>query len=101
VSGGDRTEWEAPVKALFDEAVARAKREVLEDVRTGRVPRDVKDFSELHDHVDANEYGGGCEEGGPACLFRVQRLVGEDAAADFFNELQDELDGWIKGGGLR
>jgi hypothetical protein len=30
------------------------------DVRAGRVPQEVQSFGHLHDHVDANEYGGFC-----------------------------------------
>jgi hypothetical protein len=31
--------------------------EIFADVRSGRVPRTVRSFAELHDHVDANDYG--------------------------------------------
>lgn len=32
--------------------------EIFEDVRAGKVPCQVSSFSELHDYVDANDYGG-------------------------------------------
>lgn len=33
--------------------------EILADMRAGLVPCSVKNFSQLHDYVDANCYGGG------------------------------------------
>lgn len=39
-------------------AVERGKHEIAADVGSGRVPRQVRTFAELHDYVDANEYGG-------------------------------------------
>ncbi len=41
---------------LRDAAIARAKAGILEDMVSGAVPWDVATFSDLHDHVDANEY---------------------------------------------
>ena len=49
-------------KAILEETVERMKHEILADVKLGKVPATVKAFSELHDYVDANEYGGFCEE---------------------------------------
>lgn len=69
-------------------AVADAKREILEDVRDGRVPADVPTFSALHDYVDANEYGGLTEDRAAWSLSTVAAV-------------QDELDRWIVRGGVR
>lgn len=63
----------------------RAKREILRDARTGVVPSTVASFAELHDHVDANLYGGLCEQNHPL----------EVASA-----AQDQLDAWIKTGAI-
>ena len=52
-------------KEQIKEAVARSKREIIADIASGRVPATVKTFSELHDYVDANEYGGLCDESSP------------------------------------
>lgn len=68
-------------------AVAQGKREILEDVASGRIPADAASFSVLHDHVDANEYGGLCDE-------RAE-WTNEQAAA-----VQDALDRWIRDGGI-
>lgn len=71
--------------------IERAKREVIEDVRAGRVPVGVRSFSELHDHVDANHYGGAFES----------EWDGSDAGCAFWNRVHDAVDGWIKAGGLK
>jgi hypothetical protein len=39
-------------------AVERGQAEILADVAAGVVPHDVASFAALHDHVDANTYGG-------------------------------------------
>lgn len=49
-------------------AVEQAKAEILADIGTvenskGEVmPESINDFSQLHDYVDANTYGGVCDE---------------------------------------
>ncbi|KKL21277.1 hypothetical protein LCGC14_2447050 [marine sediment metagenome] len=45
---------------MVTDAVERGKSEILADISTGLVPAKVRDFSHLHDFVDANEYGGRC-----------------------------------------
>lgn len=53
------TDFKMPTLA---EVVQRMKDEILKDMAEGTVPRSVKDFSELHDYVDANCYGGFCDD---------------------------------------
>ena len=60
--------------------VARAKREILSDIADGTVPASVTTYSQLHDYVDANGYGGAFE--GSV----------EDIDIDFWNAVQDEVD---------
>jgi len=74
----------------FDTAVARGKEEISDDVAAGIVPASVASFSELHDYVDANEYGGLCD---PDAFGGVETYGIEFAAA-----VQDALDAWIKAG---
>ena len=69
--------------------VERMKREILADVRKGVVPVTCKSFSELHDYVDANCYGGFCEEGF------------DETKVDAVNAAQNAVDLWIKAGGLK
>lgn len=84
---------------VIEAAISRAKQEVVADILKGRVPRDVKSFSELHDYVDANEYGGLTE--GP--FYDEARLA--DPAIDSgivdhsaANRVQDAVDVWLKKG---
>lgn len=79
----------AETQALIAYAIARGKREILEDLGTAvsskgeTMPRYVRDFATLHDYVDANEYGGLCEEH----LFPL--------LSPYANEIQGALDGWL------
>lgn len=88
-----------PVVTVAD-AVTRGKREVLEDVVAGRVPSTVKSYSELHDYVDANEYGGACSDF--AGEFAIEPANDEEAQKqwDYWNAVQGALDEWIKAGGI-
>lgn len=78
------------------ERVLRVKREILDDVRAGVVPKNIKSFSELHDYVDANCYGGLCEG-----AIRYRPVDGPHGFVNPVNRLQDEIDRWIKAGGVR
>lgn len=79
--------------ATIPATVARAQSSIIEDVMEGIVPVDVPDFASLHDFVDANGYGG-FFEGHPAMDLEVQD------SCDFVNEVQDQLDAWIRAGGI-
>lgn len=81
-----------------EERIARAKREILADVENGTVPRTVATFSDLHDYVDANGYGGFFDEGD--ILEDHAGDLDGDELVDEANAVHDEIDTWIKGGGL-
>lgn len=68
--------------------VERSKKEILAHVAAGIVPRTCASFSELHDYVDANGYGGAFER------------PFDNSETDFWNAVQDAVDRWIKQGGL-
>jgi hypothetical protein len=72
--------------------IKRARQEILKDVAAGRVPATVQSFAELHDHIDANEYGGGREW--------PEKEWSTDRFCTFWNHVQDVLDRWIRAGGL-
>lgn len=77
---------------LFDVIIDRMKREILADMASGRVPGTVTTFSELHDHVDANEYGGFCDDAnGPFGGF-----WSADWCTWFVNAAQDEIHKWLQ-----
>jgi len=68
--------------------IERAKVEILADAASGIVPRTCSSFSELHDYVDANGYGGAFEHDF------------DNDETDFWNSVQDAVDAWLKAGGL-
>src|SRR6478672_7497749 len=73
------------VEELFEQAVAQSKKEIGEEIASGRIPaNEIKTFSDLHDYVDANEFGGFCEDGYVS------------PSDDFENRVQDAIDQWIK-----
>jgi hypothetical protein len=71
-------------------AVSLAKRQILADIATGRVPATVATFGELHDYVDANEYGGLCRDDSP---FR-----NDDDGPYGPNEVQERVHRWLLAG---
>lgn len=70
-----------------EEIIEKAKKEIIEDIRNGVVPSSVADFGELHDYVDANCYGGICEDD--------FIIVNESDNIDDVNYIQDQLNAWI------
>jgi hypothetical protein len=80
-------------------ATTWAKDQLSGDVNTGRVPLTVRSFSQLHDHVDANGYGGAFDW---PCLPSEQRDDAyQQAFADFWNAVQGNVDRWIGSGEMR
>lgn len=86
--------------------VNRMKLEVSFDVATNVVPRDVESFGDPHDYVDANCYGGLCEDEVADAL--IEMFGGRDAdegmpqgMVDLINEAQNAINQWIIDGGLR
>ena len=77
--------------AWRDAAIARAKAEILWMIRLGRIPAGVRSFTDLHDHIDANELGGLCEDGPMAPLVRVET----DEGMAFANAVQDAVHAWL------
>ena len=87
---------------IMEYAIVRSQMEILEDMESGRVPVTVASFSELHDYVDANEYGGLCED--------LWWCLPEDATDkqydendgncllhfDLANAVQSAVDQWLK-----
>ena len=80
-------------------AIERAKRAIIEDVVAGIVPATCANFSELHDYVDANEYGGACDADQPF----ASEMSEEDGEAftAAWNKVKDTVSEWIEGGALR
>lgn len=106
----------AAQQAFIAATLARMKAEISLDVATGRIPQDVASFGDLHSHVDANEYGGMCEDDdavGPKGLHLLRAMFPDPEGApdygtmnsqpgmDVAAELQEAADAWIQTGALR
>lgn len=79
--------------------VTRVKGEILLDVAKGTVPMTCSSFSELHDYVDANGYGGAFEDA-PICADDDSNIAECHANTDFWNAVQGKVDAWLKHGGM-
>jgi len=75
----------------LEKTIMRMKSEILHDIADGKIPADIMHFRDLHDYVDANEYGGFCEDGN-----RVLDCLPADQKIDVLNHCQDEIDFWLK-----
>ena len=75
----------------LEKTIMRMKSEILHDIADGKVPADVMSFSDLHDYVDANVYGGFCEDGNRA----IDGLPSHQKA-DVLNYCQYVVDSWLK-----
>ncbi len=73
----------------LSDIIERSKAEILRDVAAGIIPATCASFSELHDYVDANGYGGAFEHDF------------DNEETDFWNAMQDAVNAWIRTGGLR
>jgi hypothetical protein len=93
----DASDFVAP---SLDEVVQSMRHEVLVDIALGRVPDSVRSFSKLHDYVDANGYGGFCEDRFLASLIDAfgGRDAGEalpDKLMALMNDAQSKVDEWL------
>ena len=91
--------WRA---TLLWSVIASMKLGIINDVQAGILPPVIKSFSDLHNYVDANEYGGFCIEEFAEPL--IQLFGGRDkddgmpdAYLAFMNEAQGIIDAWIRG----
>lgn len=86
--------------AFIVKVTRRAQAEILHDMKFGVVPVILEEFGELHDHVDANEYGGMCEdaivdEGNLLFPERTDDTIATQGLMDVFEDIQTYLDLWI------
>ena len=87
----------------IEATVAQMKREILLDIQNGDVPTTVQTFGDLHDFIDANCYGGFCDDS--YADFLIAFFGGRDefegmpqAMLDFMNACQDQVNDWLGGG---
>ena len=96
---------EFSMKITPEELAERMKQEILTDVKDGTVPCTVASFSELHDYVDANCYGGTEDmlehlDAEYPDTDEEAHMANLNAMTDLMNPAMDIVDQWIKGGGL-
>lgn len=78
-------------------SVVQSLDEILDDMRAGIVPMFARDFSTLHDYVDANEYGWLCDT--DASTGNIAFPGTEAEWLDAGNVVQDEVHKWLQGNG--
>ena len=93
MKGRDAMNQTTPAPMTVEDLAARMLAEIREDVASGRVPTWVGTFANLHDFVDANEYGGLCEDGNAWD-------VREDEHVRVINAAQNRVDAAIRAGVL-
>jgi hypothetical protein len=96
----------ATIIRTLDESIERMKQEIIADIKIGRVPVDCPSFSALHEYVDANCYGGFCENDVMQALIDhfggIDENIGmPEALIGYLNEAQSSIDHWIKTGGIK
>ena len=88
-----------------DQTIAKMKAEILADIAAGRVDAgEVAGFSDLHDFVDANCYGGmdtddWLKQGNqlfPAAEGEDPEVMFSEALIAAINTMQDAVDAWIR-----
>ena len=87
-----------------NEIAERMKCEILEDVSAGTVPANVAGYTDLHEYVDANCYGG------TEALFDAAHAAAPDTEeahtsawnsfCDLVNPAIEAVDAWIESGGI-
>ena len=77
-------------------AIIEGASEIRSDVADGTVPATVLNFSELHDYVDANGYGGLFD----VAWEQLSKNPEGELDVDLVNSIQFALDRWIKYGGI-
>lgn len=81
--------FETPItEQRMREVADRVQREILDLVADGTIPADVRTFGELHDHIDANELGGLCDDDDP----------NSDINTDDWYRIQELVEPWLQAG---
>jgi len=91
------------VKTDVTALAERMKTDILADVAKGIVPASVRSFEDLHSFVDANAYGGLCEDETFDRLVDSHRGEGEEGLPQslitLINQAQGIVDQWLVQGG--
>lgn len=86
-----------------EESIQRMKVEILSHILRKIIPDTVQCFADLHDYVDANEFGGFCDDELADAM--VIHYGGRDthegmpeAMLEHINAAQDAITEWIESG---
>lgn len=97
--------WENTIPVTLQSTINRMKREIIQDVLEGHVPVACASFVSLHDHRDANSYGGFCDDQLSDSM--IEHFGGRDkdegmpdGFVNFINQAQEAVDTWLVNGGL-
>lgn len=70
--------------------------QIQREIAAGRIPPTITEFSALHDYVDANEFGGLCDEDGQwRSMFPRETAADEEIFCEAVNRVQDALANWL------
>lgn len=93
------TTIEAP---SLKQTIIRIKSEILADIENGIIPETCASFSELHDYVDANCYGGFCDDNYLSKIWAFYGAHSDDGCPaevyDFINNAQMAINTWLEAG---
>jgi hypothetical protein len=92
-----------PKVPTLDELVKAIKDDVLQAMRDGDIPTDVRSFSALHDHCDANCLGGLCETATFDAIWKQFSTPGStdgmpQGMLDLINGAQNAVNEWLTSG---
>ena len=85
-----------------EQLAEKMKVEILADIQAGIVPASVQNFSELHDYVDANCYGGTealLDELDAGATSDEEHRKSLDTMCDLMNPAMEIINEWLANGG--
>lgn len=89
------TTIEAP---SLEQIIARMKSEILVDITNGTIPETCASFGELHDYVDANCYGGFCNDEFSDKWGMPSDEGYPNALIELADNAQNAIDAWLNAG---
>ncbi len=85
-------------QAFVKDAIELGKRQIQFEIAIGRIPPTAIEFSELHNYVDANEFGGLCDDNRLDALVDRDTNEGSEVFCEIANQVQAALDEWLRHG---
>jgi hypothetical protein len=85
-----------PQPADIQRYAASVQSMIMEDMTAGVIPDTARSFSELHDHVDANEYVIMALDGYQPRGDEGSEVITSDAETAMANAVMDAVDTWLR-----